>query len=134
MARRIGLALTLGVAGLCISVLMSSRAVAPLTAGSVSCGTVAWNSEVPVVCDGTLNRQQAIVVVLFLVAQALLLSTGLLFAVRRPSTRFRPWVAPFSVMALVGSLLFLLPGAITDAKRSDGDPTTTAQWLYLLGS
>lgn len=53
---------------------------------------------------------------------------------RRPGSRFRAWVLPSCIVAIPASILFLLPAAVTDTNRSNGDPTTTAQWLFVLGT
>jgi hypothetical protein len=134
MQRRTGLAVPLGVLGLSGAIALSFMAVTHLSASGSSCGTIMWNSEVPSACDGVLNRQSSIVIVLFFVSELLLLAAGLIFLARYPGSRFRAWVLPLCIVAIPASILLLLPAAITDAKRSDGDPTTTAQWLYVLGT
>lgn len=134
MQRRTELAALLGVLGLSAAVLLSFLAVTHLAAGGQSCGTIMWNTDHAKVCDGVLSRQSGMVFGLFFASQILLLASGLVFIHRRPTTRFRAWVAPLCIVTLPLSFLFLGPAAITDTKRSDGDPTTTAQWLYLLGT
>lgn len=134
MQRRSGLAVLLGALGLSGGIALSFLAVTHLSASGSSCGTIMWNSEVPKACDGVLNRQSSIVMVLFFASELLLLVAGLMFLGRRPGSRFRAWVLPLCIVAIPASILLLLPAAITDTKRSDGDPTTTAQWLYFLGT
>ena len=134
MGRRAAGGAALGLLGLFGAWWLSALAVESVNGGR--CGTIMTVTEgLSDSCRDARSGHGTLVVALFFGVQALLVTSGLLLAtVGQPRFQLRFWVGPACLASFLGCIVFLVPGAVTDAQRSDGDPTTHAQWWYFAGA